>query len=322
MAHDDRLAVVLRRHRQGSEIDPRDEQVKRLEAELHAARVGLRIKIEDLTAAQGQLAALATQLQVAREGQRSLEQELAVATAELDRIREELGQAQSDHAGILAALSHELRNPVALIGCGLEVLEHVEPGGALARRALAVLHRQFGHLSHMIEDLLDVTRVRHGKLQLRREPLDLGELVHHTVEGHRDAFAAAGIALEFTAAPGGLSIHGDPTRLRQVLGNLLHNASKFTPRGGAARVSVVAASTCGMIRVQDTGPGIHPAMLSRVFEPFLQASTAPDDATGGLGLGLAVVKGVIEAHGGAVSAESEGHGRGATFTISLPLTTG
>lgn len=321
MAHDDRLAVALRRQRHGSGLDGRDATIERLETELHTTRASLRTKLEGLAGAGEPLG---DELGDSRAEQSALHAELKLVNAELDHAREELGRAHSDHAEYLALLSHELRNPLMLIGCGLEVLEHGEPGGTHARRALATLRRQFGHLSRLIDDLLDVTRVGRGKIQLRRERLDLGELVRRTVVDHRDRFGGAGIALELAAVPRPLAMDGDPTRLRQVLGNLLHNAAKFTPRGGAVIVSAVedAASTRAILRVQDTGVGIDPATLPRVFEPFLQADAALELSGGGLGLGLAIVKGVVEAHGGTAAAASDGPGRGATFTISLPLAAG
>ena len=321
MAHDDRLAVVLPRQRDGSAVDPRDAMVRRLETELHTTRASLRTELEELTHAREQLASLGDALQLSRAEQRAFYEELGAVHTELDHVRQELGQAQSDHAELVAVLSHELRNPLMLIGCGLEILGHAEPGGEIAGRALAVLQRQYGYMSRMIDDLLDVSRVSHGKIQLRRERLDLGELVRATVEDHRGVFEAAGLALELAAAPGAIAIHGDPTRLRQVLGNLLHNAAKFTPRGGAVIVSLVedAATTRAILRVQDTGRGIDRAMLSRVFEPFIQADAAADHSKGGLGLGLAVVKGVVEAHGGTATVASEGHDRGAAFTLAFPL---
>jgi two-component system CheB/CheR fusion protein len=324
MAHDDRLAVVLQNQHGVSALDPRDAMVRRLATELHTTRASLRTKLEELTQAREQLTSLGDALEVSRAEQRAFYDELKLVHTELDHVRQELGQTQTDHAELVAVLSHELRNPLMLIGCGLELLEHAESGGALARRALGVLRRQHAYMSRMIENLLDVSRISHGKIELRRERLDLGELVRHTVEDHRDVCGAAGIALMLAAAPGAIAMHGDPTRLRQVLGNLLHNATKFTPRGGAVTVSVVAdaASTRAVLRVQDTGRGIDPAMLPRVFEPFLQADAALDRSMGGLGLGLAVVKAVVEAHGGTAVVASEGRDQGATFTLSFPLAAG
>lgn len=320
MAHDDRLAVALRRQHGVSALDPHDAMVRRLATELHTTRASLRTKLEELTQARAQLASLGDALEVSRAEQRAFHHEVKLVHTELDHVRQELGQTQADHAELVAVLAHELRNPLMLIGSGLEILDQTEPGGELARRALAVLQRQHAYMSRMIEDLLDVSRISHGKIELRRERLDLGELVQHTVEDHRDVCGAAGIALVLAAAPGAIAMHGDPTRLRQVLGNLLHNATKFTPRGGAVTVSVVAdaASTRAVLRVQDTGRGIDPAMLPRVFEPFLQANEALDRSMGGLGLGLAVVKAVVEAHGGTATVASEGRDQGATFTLSFP----
>lgn len=324
MAHDDRLAVALRRKHGVSALDPRDARIRRLATELHTSRASLRTTLEELTEAREQLTSLGDALEVSRAEQRAFHEQLEGVHTELDHVRHELGQTQTDHAELVAVLSHELRNPLMLIGFGLELLEQAEPGEALAQRALAVLHRQHAYMSHMIEDLLEVSRISHGKIELRRERLDLGELVRHMVEDHRDVCGAAGIALVLAAAPGAIAMHGDPTRLRQVLGNLLHNATKFTPRGGAVTVSVVAdaASTRAVLRVQDSGRGIDPAMLPRVFEPFLQADAALDRSMGGLGLGLAIVKAVVEAHGGTAAVASEGRDQGATFTLAFPLAAG
>jgi two-component system CheB/CheR fusion protein len=321
MAHDDRLALLLRGQHGVSAVDPRDAAIQRLATELHTARASLRTKLEELTQVREQLASLGDALQAARAEQRAFYDELKLVHTELDHVRHLLGQTQADHTELLAVLSHELRNPLMIIGCGLEILGHAELDGGLAQHALAVLQRQHAYMSRMVEDLLDVSRVSHGAIQLQREWLDLGELVRHVVEDHRDLFEAAGIALELAAAPGAIWIHGDPTRLRQALGNLLHNATKFTPRGGAVIVSAASdtASTRAILRVQDTGRGIDPAMLPRVFEPFVQADAALDRSMGGLGLGLAVVKAVVEAHGGTASVASDGRDHGATFTLSFPL---
>src|SRR5882672_6409928 len=207
MAHDDRLAVALRRQRDASAVGPREGMVKRLEAELHTTRASLRTKAEELVHARAQLTSLGDELQVSRAEHSTFHEEVKVVNAALDHVRQQLGQVQSGHAELVAVLSHELRNPLMLIGCGLEILENAEPGGELARRALALLQRQHGYMSRMVEDLLDVSRVSHGKIELRRERVDLGELVRRTVEDHLDVFGAAGIALELVAAPRAIAIH-------------------------------------------------------------------------------------------------------------------
>lgn len=218
----------------------------------------------------------------------------------------------------LGILSHELRNPLSAIRTSIHVLARTEPGGEQARRAQAVIDRQVGHLTRMIEDVLDVTRITRGKVQLQREVLDLNALTQGTVEDHRSAFVQGGVALELKVAPVPVWVNGDRTRLAQAIGNLLQNALKFTPRGGKTTVSVEGHGQA-LVRVEDTGAGIAPEILPRVFEPFTQADTTLDRSKGGLGLGLAVVEGLVEMHGGSVDAESGGPGRGAAFTITLPI---
>jgi two-component system CheB/CheR fusion protein len=186
-----------------------------------------------------------------------------------------------------------------------------------------VIARQVEHLTRLVDDLLDVTRISRGKVQLQREPLELGELVRRTVEDHRSLFAVSGLALSSSSPARELWVDGDRTRLSQVLGNLLHNAAKFTPRGGAVEVRLeLAPDGRAALRVRDDGAGIEPAVLPRVFEPFIQADTTLDRSRGGLGLGLALVKGLVEQHGGEAQAASEGPGKGAEFTILLSLLSG
>jgi PAS domain S-box-containing protein len=230
---------------------------------------------------------------------------------ETDRLRSEF----------LAKLSHELRNPLAPIRNSLYILDHVAPGGEQATRAKSILHRQVGQLTWLIDDLLDITRITHGKVLLQRERLDLNELAQRTAEDHRTAFVKSAVRLEVLPSSAEVWVNGDRVRLTQVIGNLLQNAAKFTPRGGKTTVSVEADAAQGqaILTVQDTGSGIEPEMLPRLFQVFAQADATLDRSKGGLGLGLALVKGLIELHGGAVSVSSEGLGKGATFTIRLPL---
>lgn len=221
----------------------------------------------------------------------------------------------------LAMLSHELRNPLAPIRNSLYILDRAAPGGAQARRAHEVIDRQVEHMTRLIEDLLDITRITRGKIELQRERLDLNELAQRTVEDHRSVFVKSEIEVDVVPAPDQVWISGDQTRLAQAIGNLLQNAAKFTPRGGKTTVSVLADPTKGqaVLTVQDTGRGIPQEIMPRLFEAFTQADTTLDRSMGGLGLGLALVKGLVELHGGSVSVESDGPGRGATFTIALPM---
>ena len=245
-----------------------------------------------------------------------------VDVTEHRRAEEALREADRRKNQFMATLSHELRNPLAPIRNSLYLLAHADPGGEKARRAHAVIERQIAQLSRLVDDLLDVTRISNNRVDLRRERLELNELVRRTVDDYRSLFEQGGIQLQTTLAPAPLHVHGDWARLSQVIGNLLQNAAKFTPRGGSARISVVAEpgdTPWAAIQVADSGAGIAPEMLGRIFEPFTQADRTLDRSKGGLGLGLSLVKGLVELHGGSVAARSEGAGKGAEFTIRLPV---
>ena len=173
----------------------------------------------------------------------------------------------------------------------------------------------------MVDDLLDVTRITRGRVQLQPRHLELGELVQRAIEDHRSLFEASRVRLLFEPAKGPVFVHADESRIAQIVGNLLANAAKFTPPSGRVNVSVDADPDArqAIVRVADSGAGIAPEMLPRLFEPFTQADTTLDRSRGGLGLGLALVKGLVEQHGGRIDAESDGVGRGAAFTVRLPL---
>jgi two-component system CheB/CheR fusion protein len=234
---------------------------------------------------------------------------------EWERTESALREANRQKDEFLAALSHELRNPLAPIRTGLDLLK----GEAMGERAAKVVHtldRQVVHLSRLIEDLLDVTRISRGKLDMR---LELRDLVFNTMMDHRSTFEQRGVDLDSRLDPGPLWVDADPARLTQALSNLLTNAAKFTPRGGRVTVSLEDAGTRATIRVRDTGRGIAPEMLSRIFEPFTQAPQTADRSHGGLGLGLAVARGFVEAFGGTIGGHSAGLGKGAEFVVSLPV---
>jgi PAS domain S-box-containing protein len=239
--------------------------------------------------------------------------------AERARLVETLRENDRRKNDFLGMLSHELRNPLAPIRNSLYILSRSPPGGEQARRALRVIDRQVHHTTRLVDDLLDVTRISRGKIRLQCERLDLPALVAGTAEDHRELFAKSGITLDVIAVDESIVVYVDPTRVAQVIGNLLQNAVKFTPRGGRATLSVERTEGFGVVTMRDTGAGIAPELLSRLFEPFMQAEVTLDRNAGGLGLGLALVKGLVELHGGSVSADSDGPGKGATFVIRLPL---
>ena len=227
----------------------------------------------------------------------------------------------------ISMLAHELRNPLAPLLTGLHVLRHNSGDRPAVEQAAAMMERQVRHLARLVDDLLDVSRVARGKIRLRRERLDLARLVRTTAADHRHALTEAGLELSVEAPETPVWLTGDATRLAQVLSNLLDNAVKFTDRGGRVAVKLTAPGEPGAsapggsaeLRVRDTGVGVGPELLPRLFEPFNQADRSLHRTKGGLGLGLALVKGLTELHGGTVRASSEGAGRGAEFAVRLPL---
>jgi len=221
----------------------------------------------------------------------------------------------------LAMLAHELRNPLAPIASALEVMRRAGDGGAMVAQSREIAERQLRHVVRLVDDLLDVSRITRNRLELRRERVDVGGVVQHAVEACRPAIDAAGhtLAVELPRAP--IAVDADPARLVQVLDNLLTNAIRYTPRGGRVALSVEPGAGDVAIRVADTGIGIPPDMLARVFEMFTQVEREPERAQGGLGIGLSLVRWLVELHGGTVTAASPGAGCGSTFTVRLPLAT-
>ncbi len=240
---------------------------------------------------------------------------------DLIRTQQALRDADRRKDEFLAVLSHELRNPLAPIRNSLFILDRAVPGSEQARRAQAIIDRQVGHLTHLIDDLLDVTRIARNKIRLQCESLDLTDLVRRTIEDHRSLFEKNEVHLDVTLPAERIAVNADRTRLAQVVGNLLQNAAKFTGKGGRAQVSLAVDETAGraVIRVADTGVGISPELLARLFQPFAQADESMDRSKGGLGLGLALVKGLVELHGGEISVHSQGLGKGTEFVVRLPL---
>jgi PAS domain S-box-containing protein len=246
---------------------------------------------------------------------------LVLDVTERKRAEDGLREADRVKNDFLAVLSHELRNPLAPIKTSLYTLDRAAPGGEQARRAQAVVCRQVDHLSRLVDDLLDVTRIARNKLALHRQRLELNELARRTLEDYRPTFEKAGVRLDLEAAPGPVHVDVDGHRIARVVGNLLHNAARFTPPGGRVTVTVASDVPAGraVVSVADTGKGLTPERTARAFEPFTQAAETLDQHEGGLGLGLALVKGVVELHGGEVSATSAGPGQGSRFVVRLPL---
>jgi signal transduction histidine kinase len=244
--------------------------------------------------------------------------------AERDRrhkAEEALRESDRRKDEFLAMLAHELRNPLAPIRNAVQVLRYKGDDPVAVEQMRQMVDRQVQHVARIVDDLLDVSRIRRGKIRVRRERLDLTRLTRLNVEDNSEAFEHAGVALRMELPAGPVWVQGDATRLAQVLDNLLNNAAKFTERGGEVTVTLGTEEERGtaVLSVRDTGIGMDPELLARLFEPFSQADRTLDRSMGGLGLGLALVKGLIALHGGEVEATSEGAGRGAKFTLRLPM---
>jgi PAS domain S-box-containing protein len=219
----------------------------------------------------------------------------------------------------LAMLAHELRNPLAPIRTAAQMLRQIEFDGPRMRLTSEIITRQVGHMTSLIDDLLDVSRVTRGLVTLEKQALDLRNIVASAVEQVRSLIDARQHHLLLPSLPEPIHVLGDHTRLVQVLTNLLNNAAKYTPPGGRIAVRVELGTDQVALSVQDNGIGIVPELLPHIFELFTQAERTPDRSQGGLGLGLALVRSLLDLHGGTVSAASGGSGKGCEFTARLPL---
>jgi signal transduction histidine kinase/ActR/RegA family two-component response regulator len=217
----------------------------------------------------------------------------------------------------LAMLGHELRNPLGAILFASELLER-SPSVDVDRH-LAIIHRQATHLARLVDDLLEVSRVTSGKVKLNRRVRELGDSVQKAVQSLDQNISARSQRLSYAAKHRPIWVDADPVRLEQIFSNLLTNAIKYTPEGGTIDVSVDTVGADGVVRIRDTGIGIEPAMLTRIFDLFEQANATVDRARGGMGLGLTLVRRLVELHGGSVEAHSDGLGRGSEFVVRFPV---
>jgi PAS domain S-box-containing protein len=235
------------------------------------------------------------------------------------RAEEALEQANRKKDKFLAVLAHELRNPLAPIRNALQVMRLAGRDGEVLGRVRGIMERQLGHMVRLVDDLLDVSRINHGKVELRTTRLDVSQVIESALETSRPAIDAAGHRLVVKLPPEGLRLSGDLTRLAQVVSNLLNNAAKYTPSGGNIELAVERQGREAAIAVRDDGIGMPPDMLPVIFDMFTQVDRDPERSQGGLGLGLTLVRKLVEMHGGTVEARSEGEGKGSEFVIRLPL---
>jgi signal transduction histidine kinase len=248
-----------------------------------------------------------------------LEARVAERTSALEATTEALQEANHRKDEFLAMLAHELRNPLAPIRTAVQLLRLKELAEPHRHRARDVIERQVEHLVNLIDDLLDVSRITRGMITLQLEPVLIGAIVARAVETARPAIDAHRHVLEIDLPDELISVEGDKTRLVQVIANILHNAAKFMDPGGRIRLSARRDGQYVAIMIADTGIGIAPDLAPRIFELFTQVHSKAERAQGGLGIGLALVRRLTEMHGGSVSVHSDGPGRGAEFTVRLPV---
>ena len=252
------------------------------------------------------------QLQGILEEQRAVERALRAATAAL----EDAGRHKDE---FLAMLAHELRNPLAAIRNATHVLRLKLADGKPADRPIEILERQVANSTRILDDLLDVSRMTRGLVQLRREPVVLAQVVSSAIESQRALVEKLRHRLEVSVPAATLAVFGDPTRLEQIVANLVNNAAKYTPEGGRIGVALAEEAGTAVLTVVDDGAGISPELLPRIFDLFVQGDTTLAHTKGGLGLGLTLVKRLVALHGGTIVARSGGAGRGSTFEVRLPL---
>ena len=238
-----------------------------------------------------------------------------------DRKRAENSLREADRCKdeFLATLAHELRNPLAPIRHALEILRLEAPANSESRWAMEIIDRQMHQMTRLVDDLLDVSRITRNKLELRKKRLELADVLRAAMETSQPLLEAGGHQLTVQLPTDALHVYADATRLSQAISNLLNNAAKYTESGGTILLSAERQGSDAVITVRDNGIGISAGMLPRIFDMFAQAEGSTDRASGGLGIGLTLVKRLIELHEGSVAAHSEGLGKGSEFTVRLPV---
>ncbi|WP_165390720.1 hybrid sensor histidine kinase/response regulator [Pseudoduganella lutea] len=304
-----------RYYRDGQPLDPADWPIR------IAAREGLPVRSEELEVRFDDGRTLTILVNAAP----LLDQQSAVRGAvaaimdvsALKSVQRELEQANRQKTEFLSVLAHELRNPMAAISYSVEMLRHVATPDAI-NKARDVIGRQTAHMRKLLDDLLDLSRITHNRIELVLRPLDLRRVIEHAYESTLALLEAQRHRVTFELPDTPLMVIGDEVRLTQVLSNLLNNAAKFTPAGGAITVAGAIDGRQIVLKVADNGAGIHPSELEQVFEMFAQGKAKASGGAPGLGIGLAIVRKLVELHGGTVRAISKGPGSGTTFRLELP----
>ncbi|HEV7397002.1 MAG TPA: PAS domain S-box protein [Pyrinomonadaceae bacterium] len=274
----------------------------------------MEYKVLTLKDAAGEPVALATVSQDVTERKR-LEnnlRSLAADLSEADRRKDEF----------LATLAHELRNPLAPIGNMLEVLKRADGDRTTLQQARDTIDRQLGQLVRLVDDLLDINRITHNRLELRRGQVELASVIHQAVEASRPIADAAGHQLRVNLPSEPIYLNADPARLAQIFGNLLNNSFKYTDPGGKISVTAAQSGSEILVSVKDNGSGIPADKIDRIFDMFTQVDRSPERSQGGLGIGLTLVKQLVLMHGGSIEAKSAGEGQGSEFVVKLPILAG
>jgi PAS domain S-box-containing protein len=302
---------ILGRLRRGEIIDHFETERVRKDGQ----RIPISLTISPIRRADG---AIIGASKIARDisEKKRIEQERDLLFLREQEARAEAEAANRAKDDFLAVLSHELRTPLSTIVTGARVLRNITRHDETANRTREAIERQASHLSAMLEDLLDFKRIVSRTIVLDPRPCDLGEVVRECITALKETGRFKDHALAVDLKP--VQVNADVVRLNQVLVNLIGNALKYTPPGGSIRVSVREEGTDAVFRVEDTGIGINADALSRIFDLFVQGDTLTGRVRSGLGVGLAVVRHLVELHGGMVQASSGGRGKGSTFTVRLP----
>jgi PAS domain S-box-containing protein len=240
-------------------------------------------------------------------------------TESLERERDALARRDEQSRTFLGILGHELRNPLAPMANALYLIQQAGGGAPVMQQAVRVLERQMAVITRLVDDIMDVTRLASGKVDLKRSIIDLREIAAGVVEAARPQASSRSQSLSLVMIDSPIRIDGDADRLHQVLINLVNNAIKYTPVGGSINVNLATEGGDAVVRVEDDGIGMDAAVLPSIFELFTQENASREASGGGLGLGLPLVRELVRAHGGTVQARSDGRGKGSVFTVRLPL---
>ena len=238
---------------------------------------------------------------------------------ERERLVARLREEDQRKDEFLATLAHELRNPLAPIRSGLQIMRLAQGDAVASERIRAMMERQVGQMVHLIDDLLDLSRISHGKIVLRKDRIDLAGAIEQAIDASRPFIAQSEHEVVIKFPPIAIHVDADLTRLAQIFSNLLNNAAKFTDRAGQIRLTVQQVRDDAVVSVQDNGIGIAREMLSHVFDMFRQVDSHKAEPKGGLGIGLSIVKRLVEMHGGSIEVLSEGLGRGSELIVRLPV---